>query len=160
MKKIRITLICAGKEEYPGCGDVLESCNEFEIVARHSSLSTPGIWHDLTCSDVILLDEVTVSQDGSAAVRAVYESFPFVRILLVIEDSSRNKTMEALSMGIVGVMERANMVASIRKAIPVLYSGETWVSRGLVKSLHSQLIYAGEDSLFPHIPELPPVIKN
>jgi DNA-binding NarL/FixJ family response regulator len=160
MKKIRITLVCAGKEDYPGCADVLATFHEFEIIARHHSLTTAGIWRDLSNSDVVLLDESAVIQDGSDSVRAVHESFPFARILLIIEKSSKNKTIEALSMGITGVMERVNMVASIRKAIPVLYSGETWVSRGLVGSLHSQLKYAGDDSLFPHAAVRPPDIKN
>jgi DNA-binding NarL/FixJ family response regulator len=160
MKKIRITLVIAGKEDYPGCGDIVETCTEFQIVARHGSLTAPGIWQDLTGSDIILLDELAVSQDGRDAVRTIHESFPYVKILLIMQKTSKNKTMEALSMGITGVMERACMLASVRKAIPVLYSGETWVSRGLVKSLHSQLKYAGDDSLFPHLPPQSGFIKN
>ena len=160
MKKIRITLVIAGKEEYPGCGDIIATCHEFAIIARHTSLTTPGIWQDLTASDVILLDEQAVSQDGRDAVRRIHESLPFTRILLIMEKASRNKTMEALSMGITGVMERAGVVASVRKAIPVLYSGETWVSRALVKSLHSQLQYAEEDTLFPHAMQPSGFLKN
>ena len=160
MKKIRITLVIAGQEDYPGCGDIIETCTEFQIVARHGSLAAPGIWQDLAGSDIILLDELAVSQDGRDAVRAVHEGFPFAKILLIMQKTSKNKTMEALSMGITGVMERACMLASVRKAIPVLYSGETWVSRTLVKSLHSQLKYAGDDSLFPHPSQQPGFIKN
>ncbi|MBT8117209.1 MAG: hypothetical protein KJO66_05210 [Gammaproteobacteria bacterium] len=150
----------AGKEDYPRCADIVEACSEFQIVARHGSLAAPGIWQDLTCSDVILLDELAVSQDGRDAVRSIHESFPFAKILLIMEKNSRNKTMEALSMGITGVMDRACVVSSVRKAIPVLYAGETWVSRGLVKSLHSQLKYAGDDSLFSHTSQQPGFTKN
>jgi DNA-binding NarL/FixJ family response regulator len=159
MKKIRITLIIAGKEDYPGCGDIIETCNEFEIVARHSALSSIDLWRDLSRSDVILLDEQAISQEDAGTVREVHESFPFARLLLIMEKSSKNKTMEALSMGITGVMARANILASIRKAIPVLYSGETWVSRGLVKSLHTQMTFAGDDTLFPH-PDGHSPVKN
>lgn len=152
MKKIRIILVIAGKEEYPRCGDILAACSEFEIIAHYTGLSADGIWTDLSRSDVILLDEVAVSRDGRDAVRRVHESFPFARILLVMEKISRNKTLEALSMGVTGVMERASMLATIRKAIPVLCSGETWVSRGMVRSLRRQLVNSGDDSLFPRIP--------
>ena len=41
----------------------------------------------------------------------------------------------------------------------VLYSGETWVSRGLVKSLHTQMTFAGDDTLFPH-PDGHSPVKN
>ncbi|MGB5261382.1 MAG: hypothetical protein WBO34_12810 [Gammaproteobacteria bacterium] len=160
MKKIKITLVIAAEEDYPGCGDIVETCNEFQIVARHGSLSAAGIWQDLAGSDIILLDELAVSQEGRDAVRNIHESFPFAKILLIMEKTTRNKTMEALSMGITGVMERTSMLASVRKAIPVLYSGETWVSRGLVKSLHSQLKCAGEDSLFPSAVRQRDSIKN
>ena len=159
MKKIRITLIIAGKEDYPGCGDIIETCSEFEIIARHTALSSIDLWRDLSRSDVILLDEHAISQDGAGMVREVHESFPFARLLLIMDNSSKNKTMEALSMGITGVMDRANILASIRKAIPVLYSGETWVSRGLVKSLHTQMKFAGDDTLFPH-PDGRSPVKN
>ena len=160
MKKIRITIIFSGKEEYPGCGDIIATCPEFEIVARHPTLLSADIWQVLTRSDVILLDELAVSESGGGAIREVHECFPFARILLIMENVSRNKTMEALSMGITGVMARTSMLASIRKAIPVLYSGETWVSRGLVKSLHNQLKQAGDDSLFPHPEGQIPTLKN
>ena len=114
----------------------------------------------LTASDLILLDECAVSQDGRDVVRQVHENFPFTKILLIMEKVSKNKTMEALSMGVTGVMERAKILASVRKAIPVLYAGETWVSRALVKSLHSQLKYADEDTLFPHAMQPPDSLKN
>ena len=159
MKKIRITLIIAGKEDYPGCGDIIETCSEFEIIARHTALSSIDLWRDLSRSDVILLDEHAISQDGSDLVREVHESFPFARLLLIMDKPSKNKTMEALSMGITGVMDRANFLVSIRKAIPVLYSGETWVSRGLVKSLHTQMKFTGDDTLFPH-PDGHSPVKN
>jgi len=160
MKKIRITIIFSGKEEYPGCGDIIATCPEFEIVARYSTLSSADIWQDLGRSDVILLDELAVSESGGEAIREIHECFPFARILLIMENVSRNKTMEALSMGITGVMARTSMLSSIRKAIPVLYSGETWVSRGLVKSLRHQLQQAGDDSLFPHPEGQVPTFKN
>ncbi|MBT8121398.1 MAG: hypothetical protein KJO10_02590 [Gammaproteobacteria bacterium] len=160
MKKIRITIIFSGKEEYPGCGDIIATCPEFEIVARHSTLSSADIWRDLGRSDIILLDELAVSESGGHAIREIHECFAFAKILLIMENVSRNKTMEALSMGVTGVMARTSVLASIRKAIPVLYSGETWVSRGLVKSLHHQLQQAGDDSLFPHLEGPAPTLKN
>ncbi|HSG11003.1 MAG TPA: hypothetical protein VLB10_04555 [Gammaproteobacteria bacterium] len=160
MKKIRITIIFSGTEEYPGCGDIIATCPEFEILARHSSLLSAGIWRDLGRSDVILLDELAVSESGGGAIREVHECFPFSRILLIMEKVSRNKTMEAISMGITGVMARTSMLSSIRKAIPVLYSGETWVSRELVKSLHHQMQQAGDDSLFTYPQGQVPTLKN
>ena len=63
-------------------------------------------------------------------------------------------------MGVTGVMERAGVLTSVRKAIPLLCAGETWVSRTLVKSLHSQLQYTADDSLFPPAMQPSGYLKN
>jgi len=149
MKKIRITIISSSEEEYPGCRDILSACAEFEVIACYSSMTEVDIWQALSRSDVVLLDEAAIRSDYGQAVRRVHEVLPFARILLILDKMSKNKTMEALSLGVTGVIERDSMVSSIRKAIPVLYSGESWVSRRIVKSLHSQLKHAGDDSFFP-----------
>lgn len=148
MKKIRITLICSGKEEFPGCAELLDACPEFRIVSRLAGVKANGAWYALTHSDIVLIDESAVIQAGGAAMRRLHEQFPFIKSLLVLEKSSRNKTMEALSMGVAGVMERMELVNSIRKAIPLLMAGETWVSRGMVRSLHTQLRFTGDESFF------------
>lgn len=148
MKKIRITLICSGEQEFPGCNELLAGCPEFRIVSHLDSLAAGGAWYAFTHSDLVMLDEAAVTSTGGTALRQVHEQFPFLKLLLVLDKSSRNKTMEALSMGVSGVIERADLVASIRKAIPLLVGGETWVSRNMVRSLHAQLKYAGDESLF------------
>lgn len=139
MKKINITILIGGEENYPGCADLLESFSEFRVIARPASLYEADAWTAISQSDVVLLDEVVLERDGMETVQRVCDSYPLVKLLLILEQGSEKRMLEALSLGIAGVMERTAMVSMLRKAIPVLYSGEAWVSRGLMHSLRNCL---------------------
>jgi len=141
MKKINVTIICAGAEEYPGCGDLLEDCPEISVVARTGGLYEPGSWAALGGSDVLLLDEATIEQDGLDVVLSVHDRYPLLRSLLIMENFNKNMAMSALSRGIRGVMERTATVSGLRKAIAAIYTGEAWLSRGLVEPLRNELSY-------------------
>ncbi len=139
MRKINVTIFVAGKEDYPGCADILATFPEFHVIARPAGLYAPGAWVAISRSDVVLLDEATLEQDGVETVRRICDSYPLVKLLLIMEQDNEARVLEALSLGITGVIERASLVSLLRKAIPVLYTGEAWVSRGLVRSLRRYL---------------------
>lgn len=139
MRKINVTVFTAGVEDYPGCADLLEAFPELHVVAHPGGLYEPGAWPAISQSDVVLMDEAVLERDGVDAVRRICDSYPLVKLLLILEQDSEERVLEALSLGIAGVMERISLVSTLRKAIPVLHSGEAWVSRGLVPSLRRQL---------------------
>jgi DNA-binding NarL/FixJ family response regulator len=141
MRKINVTIICARAEEYPGCGDLLEDCPEISIVARTGGLYEPGSWAALGRSDILLLDEAAIEQDGLDVVLNVHDRYPLLGSLLIMEIFNKNMAMSALSRGIRGVMERAATVSALRKAIAAIYSGEAWLARGFVEPLRNELIY-------------------
>jgi DNA-binding NarL/FixJ family response regulator len=141
MKKIRVTIIAGAAEEYPGCADILGNCPEIEIVARPAGLDQTGAWSAISCTDVLVLDEVMLERGWADSVRTIYRHHSGIKLLLVLDNSSENKVLDALAMGIGGVIERASLVSMLRKAIPALYAGETWVSRRLVQVLRMQLVH-------------------
>ncbi len=120
---------------------------------RKSKLSpdTPvcsdGVWSAISSSDVLVLDEATLAQDGATAVRALHQYYPLARLLLVIENNNENKLLEAIAMGFSGIIERASLRSMVRRAIPALYTGEAWVSRRLVPKLRTELLRQDCDSL-------------
>jgi DNA-binding NarL/FixJ family response regulator len=141
MKKINVTIICAGAEEYPGCGDLLEDCPEISIVARTGGLYEPGSWAALGRSDILLLDEAAIEQDGLDVVLSAHACHPLLRSLLIMENFNINKAMSVLSRGVRGVMERTATVSALRKAIAAIYTGEAWLSRGFAEPLRNELSY-------------------
>jgi DNA-binding NarL/FixJ family response regulator len=147
MKKIRVTVITATAEEYPGCADILGTCSEIEIVARPTGLYEPGAWTAIGCTDVLVLDEASLERDTAEAVRAIYRQQPMIKLLLILDNGCEHKVLDALAMGFGGIIERASLLSMVRKAIPALYAGESWVSRRLVQALRTQLVHLDSDAL-------------
>lgn len=139
MKKINITVVSAGDECYPGCVDLLAAYPEINIVARSSGLSETGIRAALCRSDVLLLDEAILEQDGYTAVRAIHENYPLLRSLLVLENESQQEMMTVLSLGILGVIRRESTTSQLCKAVSAICAGEAWLPRKMVQPLQRRL---------------------
>jgi DNA-binding NarL/FixJ family response regulator len=138
MRKINVTIICAADEEDTGCAAIVSSSPEFNIVTRASGLYAVGSWSAIARSDVVLLDEAVIDQDGTEAVRMVCDCYPLVRVMLVLDRPDERRAMEVLALGVTGIMMRSSIVSMLRKAIPVLCAGEAWVSRELVPGLRAE----------------------
>jgi DNA-binding NarL/FixJ family response regulator len=153
MKKINITVVCVGDEAYPGCVDLLAACPAINIVARPAGLNEAGTWTALGQSDVLLLDEAVLEQDGHHAVRAIHDSYPLLRSLLILDDETQQEMLTVLSLGILGVIRRESMTSLLCKAISAICSGEAWLSRKLVPPLRQQLGQeTGLARLFEEVP--------
>jgi DNA-binding NarL/FixJ family response regulator len=139
MKKINITVVCAGEECYPGCIDLLSAYPEIRIVAQPTGLNEPGTWDALGCSDVLLLDEAVLDQDGHHAIRAIHDSYPLLGSLLILENDSQQETMTVLSLGILGIIRRESTTSQLCKAVTAICAGEAWLPRKMVQPLHRQL---------------------
>jgi len=139
MKKINITVVCVGDEAYPGCIDLLADCPAINIVARLTGLNEPGTWIALGRSDVLLMDEAVLEQDGYQVVREIHERYPLLRSLLVLEDETQQEIVAVLSLGILGVIGRGSITSLLCKAISAICAGEAWLSRRMVQPLRRQL---------------------
>jgi len=138
MKKINVTYVSVEAEEYPGCADLLYSYCEVNVVALPTSLVGAATAKALGRSDVLLVDEAVLFQDGLQTVHAVHARFPQLNILVVYKNNINNNIIEYLSLGIRGLLEHRSRISLLRRAIPALYAGEIWMPRGLVQSLRNQ----------------------
>jgi DNA-binding NarL/FixJ family response regulator len=139
MKKINITVVCAGDEHFPGCVDLLAAYPEIRIVAQTTGLLESGTRAALASSDVLLLDEAVLDQDGYHAVSAIHASYPLLRSLLILENESPQEVMAMLSLGILGVIRRESTTSHLCKAIIAICAGEAWLPRKMVRPLHRHL---------------------
>ena len=138
MKKIKIVIVSAGAGDYPGCADLLDSCPELDVIAKPMSLEWETAQAALPKSDVLVVDEPALDQDGYQSLLSLHREFPSITILLVHEKGIENNMMAYFSAGVRGFVERKSIVSQLRKAIPALYSGEVWMPRQLVQSLRRQ----------------------
>ena len=153
MKKINITVVCVGDEAYPGCVDLLAACPAINIVARPAGLNETGTWAALGQSDVLLLDEAVLEQDGHHTVRAIHDSYPLLRSLLILDNGTQQEMLTVLSLGILGVIGRESMTSLLCKAVSAICAGEAWLSRELVPPLRRQLGQeTGLARLFEEVP--------
>jgi DNA-binding NarL/FixJ family response regulator len=153
MKKINVTVVCVGDESYPGCVDLLTACPGINIVARKTGLDEAGTWVALGRSDVLLLDEAVLEQDGHQAIRAIHDSYSSLKSLLIIENETEQEMVTVLSLGIQGVIRRGSATSFLCKAIAAICAGEAWLSRGMAQPLYRKL---GRDTgLHSLLEELP-----
>lgn len=138
MKKINITVVCVGDVVYPGCVDLLEVCPTINIVACPTGLNETNTWAALAQSDVLLLDETVLEQDGHHAVRTIHDSYPLLRSLLILDNETRQEMATVLSLGILGVMRREATTAQLCKAVAAICAGEAWLPRTMVQPLRRQ----------------------
>jgi len=145
MRKINLTIISGGVRRFPGCADLLGDFPEFRVLAHAHGLYDPGVCSAMGQSDVVLLEEAVVEHDGTDTIRSITETHPHLRILLIIDNENDDRVLEAVGLGVSGVMERRMIRTMLRKAIPALYAGEPWISRQLASSLRGQLKQDGPD---------------
>jgi len=161
MKIINITVICVGDETYPGCIDLLEDCPSINVIARPTGLNEAGAWVALGRSDVLLIDEAFLENEGHDAVCDIHASFPSLKSLMIIENESRQEMVTILSLGVLGVIKRASITSMLCKAVSAIFAGEAWLSRGMVQPLRKRLgqetglaDFSGELPGSPGIPRL------
>jgi len=144
MKKINVTVVCAGEAENPGCAELLAACPELNLVAVATDLEDDGIQETLVRCDVLVMNEAILDAAGHRSIRKLHDDFPQLRSLMVVDGEYEYKTLAAVSLGVQGVIGQSSMVAMLRKAVVAIYSGEAWLSRGLVQPLRDR-VNRGDD---------------
>ena len=133
--------MCAGMEEFPRCSDLLVSCPAVSIIAQPESINGAGARLAIGRSDILILDEANLEQDGLDSVRELLASQPSARSLLVIDKYNKNNILVALSLGISGVIARDSLFSELTRALTAIYIGEAWISRGLAEPIRDELVF-------------------
>ena len=140
MPKIKVTILCAGTEEFPRCSDLLDMCPEMTILAQPASVSEAAAWMTAELSNILILDEAAILQDGIDAIRRLLTRHPSIRSLLIMDYDNKNNILPALSLGIQGVITRDSLPAALCGAVAAINAGEAWIPRKLVEPLRDELI--------------------
>jgi DNA-binding NarL/FixJ family response regulator len=141
MKNINVTIMCAGMEEFPRCSDLLESCPAVSVIAQPETINEVGAWMAIGRSDILILDEAALEQDGLDSVCGLLASQPSARSLLIVDKYNKNNILSAFSLGVRGVIARDSLFSELTRALTAIYVGEAWVSRGLVEPIRDELVY-------------------
>lgn len=152
MKNIKVAIMCAGMEEFPRCSDLLDSCPAVSVIAQPETINEAGAWAAIGRSDILILDEAALEQDGLDCVRGLRA----IKSLLIVGNTNKNNILSAVSLGVMGVIARDSLFSELTRALTAIYLGEAWVSRALVELIRDELVYrerlahwAGHSRLHP-----------
>ena len=97
---------------------------------------------------ILLLDQGMAAERGRAVLPLIRRKSPETRVILLTERASAAQTLEALSQGARGYLERRALRAFLPKAVRAVEAGEGWVPRKMVAKVMDRLarltVRAGE----------------
>ena len=140
MKNINITYVSFRDAALEECADLMVENPDIVLIAIPSGLTQQGAWLALSGSDVVIIEEAVIRQEGFETVSMLLESYPDLKCLVIMEKENEPGMIWAVMQGIHGVMARGNRAWLLGKAIRQLHAGEIWMSRGLLTPLRKELL--------------------
>lgn len=97
---------------------------------------------------ILLLDQRMIAERGRAVLPLIRRKSPETRVILLTERASESRTLDALSQGARGYLERSALRGFLPKAVRAVEAGEGWVPRKMVAKVMDRLarltVRAGE----------------
>lgn len=135
MKKITVTFVSSRDVARQHCADLVMQNPDIDLIAIPSGLSQQGAWRAIARTDVVVIDESVVQQEGFMAVRMMLDSYPGINSLIVMDNACIDAMTWTLLQGVRGVMVQDDIDTFLARAIRRINAGEVWMSRTLVERL-------------------------
>lgn len=132
MEKILVSIVAPTWESRQAYNDVLDGVTDIHVMAMSADLSGQATWMAMAHSDVVIVDEAVIEEEGYAALEMLLESYTGVKCLVVMRGFHRDRMVWVILRGVRGVMCADEVRRLLTRAIRQLYAGEVWVPRGLV----------------------------
>ncbi|MGD2055188.1 MAG: hypothetical protein PVJ15_00150 [Gammaproteobacteria bacterium] len=135
MKTITVTFISGRDAARLDCAELAADNPDIDVIAIPSGLTQQGTWLALAMTDVLVIEEDVIRQDGFEAVRMLFAGHPQLRCLIVMNIFNKNKMIWTIMQGVRGVMLHEEADLLLAKAIRHVEQGEIWLPRALMESL-------------------------
>ena len=129
---MNVSIIALPRASMDGCHEMLQADPAFHVVALSTRLSGRATTVALAATDVLIVDESVIEQEGFATLQRRLESHPRVKCLVVMDGYDEDKMIWTLLRGVRGVMCAAEAPRLLSKAIRQLHADKVWMSRGLL----------------------------
>ena len=134
-RNIRVAIADRHKNFRVACRRILELESDIEMVSESSTGFGLSPLLDLMKADVLLFDEKIWETEGEESFKAIREHFPNLKILYMLSSEDWTGVLEAMQMGVNGVIEKGRNAAHLPKAIRKIVDGELWISRKMTSAL-------------------------
>jgi DNA-binding NarL/FixJ family response regulator len=88
---------------------------------------------------ILLLDLTLARTGGRPLIPALRQKSPHTRVILLTDGESPARTLEALSQGARGYLDRSLLDVFLTRAVRVVDAGEAWVPRKMVARIMDRL---------------------
>lgn len=132
MNNISVSIISVPRVSMQACIELIEADPDFHVVVMSTRLSGQVPQAALASTDVVIIDESVIEQEGFAALQRLLGGYPRVKCLVLMNDYNQDKMIWTLLQDVRGVMCAAEAPRLLAKAIRRLHAGEVWMSRGLL----------------------------
>ena len=114
---------------------LLEMEPDFQVVAHGATIAEALQLINSATVDVILLDYDLDREFGTDLLRELHTRKSCIRVLMVTAGMRDSVILDALNMGLAGVIFKHSGPSQLMEAIHRIAKGETWLDTGIVRSL-------------------------
>jgi len=145
-RSIRVAIADRHENFRVACRRILELEPDIEMVSESSTGFGLAPLLELMKADVLLFDEKIWEAEGQELFRSIRAQFPTLKILYMVSSEDCAGGLEAMQLGVSGVIEKGGNPTHLPKAIRKIVDGELWISRRLTSALlqaefqHTQVI--------------------
>ena len=134
-RSIRVAIADRHENFRVACKRILELESDIEMVSESSTGFGLSPLLDLMKADVLLFDEKIWEAEGQESFKSIREQFPNLKILYMVSSEDWKGSLEAMQLGVNGVIEKGRNATHLPKAIRKIVDGELWMSRKLTSAL-------------------------
>lgn len=134
-KRIRIAIADRHENFREACKRILGLESDMEMVSESGTGFGLSPLLDLMKADVLLFDEKIGEVEGPESFRMIREQFPNLKILYMVSSEDWAGSLQAMQLGVNGVIEKGKSTAHLPKAIRKIVDGEVWISRKFTSAL-------------------------
>ena len=139
MPVISIVIADRGKAGRAASRRLLEPEKDIRVVGEARSCLGAATAAEKLKPSIMLLDLALIDGDSTALLPVIRRKSPRTRVLLISDRTSDARTLEALSHGARGYLDKATLGTYLSRAVRAVNAGEAWVPRKMVAKIMDRL---------------------
>jgi two-component system, NarL family, response regulator len=139
MRPISVLIADRAKSGRATCRTLLEPEKGIRVVGEAASGLDAVTAAERLKPSILLLDLALFNGDGTVLLPVIRRKSPRTRVLLLTDDAPEAPTIEALSHGARGYLEKGALRTYLPRAVRAVGAGEAWVPRKMVGQLMARL---------------------
>ena len=139
MPPIRVVIADRGKSDRTVCRSLLEREKDIRVVGEAASGLEAVSAAERLKPGILLLDLELFNGDGPSLLPVIRRRSPLTRVLLLTNRAPEAPTLDALSHGARGYLEKGALRTHLPRAVRAVGAGEAWVPRKMVTQIMARV---------------------